>query len=174
MPTPPTSFLTTFCLRAIIFEKSKVTSFASTPYLLLPSALSYSFALYSRVLVGIHSSLRQTPPNSLFSIKTTLSHFCPALSAATYPAGPPPIIAKSNVVLIVESPILLKFKFKVFDFYGDLFQETGCFTSIQCLMIVGKTKPNKRNESVNSCLLYTSDAADEEDSVDLGGRRIIK
>ena len=26
---------------------------------------------------------------------------------------------------------------------------------------------------VNICLLYTSDAADEEDSVDLGGRRII-
>ena len=24
------------------------------------------------------------------------------------------------------------------------------------------------------CLLYTSDAADEEDSVDLGGRRILK
>ena len=27
---------------------------------------------------------------------------------------------------------------------------------------------------VFTCLLYTSDAADEEDSVDLGGRRIIK
>eukprot|EP00658_Telonema_sp_P-2_P022179 TRINITY_DN18859_c0_g1_i1.p1 TRINITY_DN18859_c0_g1~~TRINITY_DN18859_c0_g1_i1.p1 ORF type:complete len:140 (+),score=28.56 TRINITY_DN18859_c0_g1_i1:615-1034(+) len=27
---------------------------------------------------------------------------------------------------------------------------------------------------VGVCLLYTSDAADEEDSVDLGGRRIIK
>ncbi|CZS11615.1 hypothetical protein CDFC105_93859 [Clostridioides difficile] len=26
----------------------------------------------------------------------------------------------------------------------------------------------------NICLLYTSDAADEEDSVDLGGRRVIK
>ena len=26
----------------------------------------------------------------------------------------------------------------------------------------------------NYCLLYTSDAADEEDSVDFGGRRIIK
>eukprot|EP00828_Plagiopyla_frontata_P040816 TRINITY_DN5638_c0_g1_i2.p2 TRINITY_DN5638_c0_g1~~TRINITY_DN5638_c0_g1_i2.p2 ORF type:complete len:103 (+),score=9.54 TRINITY_DN5638_c0_g1_i2:237-545(+) len=25
-----------------------------------------------------------------------------------------------------------------------------------------------------TCLLYTSDAADEEDSVDLGGRRILK
>ena len=27
---------------------------------------------------------------------------------------------------------------------------------------------------LNSCLLYTSDAADERSSVDLGGRRIIK
>src|SRR5664280_253789 len=31
-----------------------------------------------------------------------------------------------------------------------------------------------RFELGHSCLLYTSDAADEEDSVDLGGRRIIK
>eukprot|EP00658_Telonema_sp_P-2_P063350 TRINITY_DN52089_c0_g1_i1.p1 TRINITY_DN52089_c0_g1~~TRINITY_DN52089_c0_g1_i1.p1 ORF type:complete len:140 (-),score=52.76 TRINITY_DN52089_c0_g1_i1:120-539(-) len=30
------------------------------------------------------------------------------------------------------------------------------------------------NALVKNCLLYTSDAADEEDSVDLGGRRIIK
>src|SRR5665648_1269445 len=29
-------------------------------------------------------------------------------------------------------------------------------------------------EDIETCLLYTSDAADEEDSVDLGGRRIIK
>ena len=29
------------------------------------------------------------------------------------------------------------------------------------------------NNQRNTCLLYTSDAADEEDSVDLGGRRII-
>ena len=29
-------------------------------------------------------------------------------------------------------------------------------------------------KDVSTCLLYTSDAADEEDSVDLGGRRIIK
>src|SRR5665648_664878 len=32
----------------------------------------------------------------------------------------------------------------------------------------------KRGSCVYTCLLYTSDAADEEDSVDLGGRRIIK
>ena len=30
------------------------------------------------------------------------------------------------------------------------------------------------NELINDCLLYTSDAADERSSVDLGGRRIIK
>eukprot|EP00658_Telonema_sp_P-2_P041496 TRINITY_DN29688_c0_g1_i2.p1 TRINITY_DN29688_c0_g1~~TRINITY_DN29688_c0_g1_i2.p1 ORF type:complete len:100 (-),score=39.94 TRINITY_DN29688_c0_g1_i2:100-399(-) len=30
------------------------------------------------------------------------------------------------------------------------------------------------NALTTICLLYTSDAADEEDSVDLGGRRIIK
>ena len=28
--------------------------------------------------------------------------------------------------------------------------------------------------AISSCLLYTSDAADERSSVDLGGRRIIK
>src|SRR5664280_1116984 len=30
----------------------------------------------------------------------------------------------------------------------------------------------RTNEQLSYCLLYTSDAADEEDSVDLGGRRI--
>ena len=33
---------------------------------------------------------------------------------------------------------------------------------------------NKNNSISNPCLLYTSDAADERSSVDLGGRRIIK
>ena len=31
-----------------------------------------------------------------------------------------------------------------------------------------------RHDQVRDCLLYTSDAADERSSVDLGGRRIIK
>ena len=39
----------------------------------------------------------------------------------------------------------------------------------------GKGKWNRgRGEMESSCLLYTSDAADERSSVDLGGRRIIK
>src|SRR5674536_336092 len=41
-----------------------------------------------------------------------------------------------------------------------------------------RSEPSSRTalmgEQPNPCLLYTSDAADEEDSVDLGGRRIIK
>eukprot|EP00658_Telonema_sp_P-2_P033933 TRINITY_DN24815_c0_g2_i2.p1 TRINITY_DN24815_c0_g2~~TRINITY_DN24815_c0_g2_i2.p1 ORF type:complete len:116 (-),score=43.94 TRINITY_DN24815_c0_g2_i2:132-479(-) len=35
------------------------------------------------------------------------------------------------------------------------------------------TKEVKTDAQIMLCLLYTSDAADEEDSVDLGGRRII-
>ena len=33
---------------------------------------------------------------------------------------------------------------------------------------------NSLSKVYNICLLYTSDAADERSSVDLGGRRIIK
>ena len=41
------------------------------------------------------------------------------------------------------------------------------------------TKPDVGDQGIHSsvagcCLLYTSDAADERSSVDLGGRRIIK
>ena len=38
-----------------------------------------------------------------------------------------------------------------------------------------KISENERElERLQNCLLYTSDAADEEDSVDLGGPRIMK
>ena len=36
------------------------------------------------------------------------------------------------------------------------------------------THSSYANEKHMNCLLYTSDAADEEDSVDFGGRRTIK
>ena len=51
------------------------------------------------------------------------------------------------------------------DAYGDQLAETGQW----CLALA-------EYESALSvtCLLYTSDAADERSSVDLGGRRIIK
>ena len=37
-----------------------------------------------------------------------------------------------------------------------------------------KLKSGKSGALADGCLLYTSDAADERSSVDLGGRRIIK
>ena len=39
---------------------------------------------------------------------------------------------------------------------------------------IGSSDTNKLNEWLRTCLLYTSDAADERSSVNLGGRRIIK
>ena len=36
------------------------------------------------------------------------------------------------------------------------------------------TLANQAHGHICACLLYTSDAADERSSVDLGGRRIIK
>ena len=57
-------------------------------------------------------------------------------------------------------------------YLGQLGKYTGCFTYQQSPC--PRRKSGKRYQSVRGCLLYTSDAADEEDSVDLGGRRIIK
>ena len=38
----------------------------------------------------------------------------------------------------------------------------------------GRDQARLRGHGLQACLLYTSDAADERSSVDLGGRRIIK
>lgn len=60
--TPSTSFRTTFCLRATILDKSNDTSGTLTAYLDAWRALSYVFAEYNKVLVGIHphsGTLRQ-------------------------------------------------------------------------------------------------------------------
>src|SRR5665648_942993 len=51
---------------------------------------------------------------------------------------------------------------------SKIITDNGCDRSSEEYRHGGKLYKN------NICLLYTSDAADEEDSVDLGGRRIIK
>ena len=40
--------------------------------------------------------------------------------------------------------------------------------------LVGHRRDRRAGRAGKACLLYTSDAADERSSVDLGGRRIIK
>ncbi|GAB5831107.1 hypothetical protein JMUB7547_28040 [Staphylococcus aureus] len=42
------------------------------------------------------------------------------------------------------------------------------------IVLVIFTNKDNKSDKPNDCLLYTSDAADEARSVDLGGRRIIK
>src|SRR5665648_721903 len=53
--------------------------------------------------------------------------------------------------------------------------KTKIMDSLDALQLNGNIDKNRfEQELIYYCLLYTSDAADEEDSVDLGGRRIIK
>ena len=50
----------------------------------------------------------------------------------------------------------------------------GAFFHKQLSVVGGQLSVNILWQQLTTCLLYTSDAADERSSVDLGGRRIIK
>ncbi|CZS11808.1 hypothetical protein CDFC105_93952 [Clostridioides difficile] len=68
---------------------------------------------------------------------------------------------------------------------GDVYKrQLGCGSSVRHRATefswnTGRTEADSWHRSTTTtrrekpCLLYTSDAADEEDSVDLGGRRVI-
>src|SRR5664280_3915689 len=55
--------------------------------------------------------------------------------------------------------------------YGQMNEPPGARARVG---LSGLTVAEYFRDQGQDCLLYTSDAADEEDSVDLGGRRIIK
>ena len=65
---------------------------------------------------------------------------------------------------------------------GDVYKRQGSSSTWHSNDSRPDTRPNNPMAAVgngvtllvSSCLLYTSDAADERSSVDLGGRRIIK
>ena len=52
--------------------------------------------------------------------------------------------------------------------------ETTIRIANECKNIFATKEACGNFDQINYCLLYTSDAADERSSVDLGGRRIIK
>src|SRR5664279_3704090 len=56
----------------------------------------------------------------------------------------------------------------------DVCRAVATATNTVCTGEILQTQHRRHFELSWRCLLYTSDAADEEDSVDLGGRRIIK
>ena len=57
--------------------------------------------------------------------------------------------------------------------YGPSLEEKG-YNQLAPNLIMDTNKVNQIKTFLKGCLLYTSDAADERSSVDLGGRRIIK
>ena len=65
---------------------------------------------------------------------------------------------------------------------GDVYKRQTLLRLFEFLVFWGRRNiwvvviihPQRQELIVNPCLLYTSDAADERSSVDLGGRRIIK
>ena len=65
---------------------------------------------------------------------------------------------------------------------GDVYKRHSAIRALPCPSEAWVVAASRRTASCrgaerperNACLLYTSDAADERSSVDLGGRRIIK
>ena len=53
----------------------------------------YKSAVCNNVFVGIQPLFKQVPPSSDFSIKAVFNPCLAAKTAASYPAGPAPIIA---------------------------------------------------------------------------------
>ena len=58
--------------------------------------------------------------------------------------------------------------------YRDLLIGSDMLGSAEQVLLVTSEEPDATLALLDRCLLYTSDAADERSSVDLGGRRIIK
>ena len=48
------------------------------------------------------------------------------------------------------------------------------YSKVPIIAVTAYTLAKDKEDIFNACLLYTSDAADERSSVDLGGSRIIK
>ena len=75
-------------------------------------------------------------------------------------------VEKHNLQDYMDSDILAMASLLFFEKEEHLIQ-TGTTSDYLYFLVDGTVM-------VYSCLLYTSDAADEEDSVGLGGRRILK
>ena len=95
------------------------------------------------------------------------------------------------VLILVEESDVIVFFFQAEDGIrdlvrsrglGDVYKRQGCTVRCECparVVALGGSERNRVGQACadhqrGNCLLYTSDAADERSSVDLGGRRIIK
>ena len=58
--------------------------------------------------------------------------------------------------------------------YFELLDQAAADPDVKVIVVTGAGRGFCAGADMETCLLYTSDAADERSSVDLGGRRIIK
>src|SRR5678816_796238 len=83
---------------------------------------------------------------------------------------------RGGSLVAVASPLGAGFSPLLVSFFSSscivTFFKFPCFRQPRCAS-VRSTQSIVRPITVSTCLLYTSDAADERSSVDLGGRRII-
>src|SRR5665648_1296284 len=88
-------------------------------------------------------------------------------------AAPSPTASKSTVVIKLGHGQNLDSAAQksTVSFAEEVKQKTNGAVDVQ---VFPANQLGNERDLAEGCLLYTSDAADEEDSVDLGGRRIIK
>ena len=85
----------TLFFRSCAFCILKVTFRHSMPYCAESLSKSIISAVRQRHFVGMHPSFKHAPPNLSASTKTVFSPAFAALTAVSYPPGPPPIIIRS-------------------------------------------------------------------------------
>src|SRR5664280_2007853 len=97
----------------------------------------------------------------------------PAGVPATTPAKYPQVFTIKGKGVCWALAALARIRIKQHRYLTDLMSNITCLQlTIRFMLTLGlRALDNIKN--IKECLLYTSDAADEEDSVDLGGRRII-
>src|SRR5678809_405221 len=99
---------------------------------------------------------------------------CIDLAAAFIASSPASALAAlACFVFMGCTPLVDVLTTRTLDNSGELAYSKPEGTSSQSSVPVFNTS-GLSNTCTRSCLLYTSDAADERSSVDLGGRRIIK
>eukprot|EP00658_Telonema_sp_P-2_P032750 TRINITY_DN24170_c0_g1_i2.p2 TRINITY_DN24170_c0_g1~~TRINITY_DN24170_c0_g1_i2.p2 ORF type:complete len:125 (-),score=33.43 TRINITY_DN24170_c0_g1_i2:58-432(-) len=112
---------------------------------------------------GIHTAMTLTAPCLVQKLTGRWSSLLPACSGLSLCA-----LAINTLALAAHPP---------WQWRAALGTVLGAVQVAHALSKLATTEDLRRvwtRVRVEGCLLYTSDAADEEDSVDLGGRRIIK
>src|SRR5665648_1064452 len=134
--------------------------------------LAVSLAFRKMLLENVLYAWPCKPGNNISNAKKQLQIFVPRrLCCPTWPGFMPFITGRKESVKLPHAFIALRHCSKRKLPLWVIFSSTPIISTRFVLLYPDTSNAKMLN---GCCLLYTSDAADEEDSVDLGGRRIIK